>query len=55
MDVVKHFDFPLGNVIKYCWRAGYKATSTKLEDLKKAKYYIDIAIEMENTKSNNKP
>lgn len=44
MDVVKHFDFVLGNVIKYIWRCGYKISPTKLEDLQKAKYYLDIAI-----------
>jgi len=50
MEVVKHFDFVLGNVIKYVWRAGYKSTSTRLEDLKKAQYYIDIAIQDEERK-----
>lgn len=53
MDVVKHFDFLLGNVIKYCWRCGLKSSTTKLEDLKKAKYYIEIAIEMESKKCNS--
>lgn len=53
MDVVKNFDFLLGNVIKYCWRCGLKSSTTKLEDLKKAKYYIEIAIEMENKRCNS--
>lgn len=53
MDVVKHFDFILGNVIKYCWRCGLKSSTTKLEDLEKAKYYIEIAIEMEKEKCNS--
>jgi hypothetical protein len=47
MQVVKHFDFVLGNVIKYVWRAGWKSTSSKLEDLRKARFYLDIAIEQE--------
>jgi len=53
MDVVKNFDFLLGNVIKYCWRCGLKSSTTKLEDLEKAKYYIEIAIEMEKEKCNS--
>lgn len=50
MDIVKHFDFILGNVLKYIWRCGYKSTTTKLEDLEKARYYIDIAIAEEKAK-----
>ena len=47
MDVVKHFTFTLGNVIKYIWRAGHKSSTTKMADLLKARYYLDIAIEQE--------
>ena len=46
IDVVKHFDFIIGNVIKYCWRAGLKNSDTELEDLKKAKFYIEYKIKM---------
>ncbi len=46
IDVVKHFDFCIGNVIKYCWRAGLKQSDTELEDLKKAKFYIEYKIKM---------
>ena len=46
IDVVKHFDFIIGNVIKYCWRAGLKNSNTELEDLKKAKFYIEYKIKM---------
>ena len=35
-------DFCLANVIKYVSRAGYKIS--KLEDLKKAQYYLNRAI-----------
>lgn len=38
--------FHLGNVVKYVARAGKKDTSTYLEDLKKARWYIDRAIEV---------
>jgi hypothetical protein len=44
IDVVKHFPFVLGNAIKYIWRAGKKSDSSKLQDLKKAKKYIEIEI-----------
>ena len=50
LDIVKHFDFVLGNVIKYIYRSGYKTTTTKLEDLQKARYYINIAIAEEEKK-----
>lgn len=45
MDVVKYFDFPLGNAIKYIWRAGRKPAEDAIDDLEKAKYYIDVEIQ----------
>jgi hypothetical protein len=47
----KELDFPLGNAVKYIVRAGHKASADKtvlekqLEDLKKARQYIDFEIE----------
>lgn len=38
-------DFYLGNVVKYIARAGRKAGSTKIEDLQKARQYIDFELE----------
>lgn len=38
-------DFAIGNVVKYVTRAPYK--SKKLEDLKKAAWYLNKAIEKE--------
>lgn len=38
-------DFELGNAIKYISRAGKKDSSKKVEDLKKAIWYINHAIE----------
>ena len=38
-----NLDFALGNVIKYISRAGKKGS--KLEDLKKAQWYMNRAIE----------
>jgi hypothetical protein len=45
LDVVKHFNFCLGNAIKYIWRAGLKPGEDALEDLEKAKFYIDTEIQ----------
>lgn len=44
--VIRSWDlnFNLGNVIKYIARAGRK-TADPLEDLKKARHYIDMEIE----------
>ena len=36
--------FHLGNVIKYCVRAGRKDPTKELEDLKKAAWYLDRKI-----------
>jgi hypothetical protein len=47
IDVVEHFDFTIGNVIKYAWRAGRKDGTTKLEDLRKCAWYVQRAIERE--------
>lgn len=46
MDVIRAFDlsFSLGNVVKYVTRAGKKHKETYLEDLKKAKWYLDDEI-----------
>lgn len=38
-------NFCLGNVIKYVARAGLKKGSPALEDLKKARQYLDFEIE----------
>lgn len=35
--ITEHFDFLVGNVIKYVWRANYK---NGIEDLKKAQWYL---------------
>ena len=45
IDIVEHFNFRIGNAIKYLWRAGRKGSSPKIEDLKKAIFYIQREIE----------
>lgn len=44
IQIVRHMGFNVGNVIKYCWRAGLKDNSTDLQDLKKARWYLDDEI-----------
>lgn len=43
IDVIDAFDlnFALGNVIKYVLRAGLKNKETRLEDLRKARDYLE--------------
>jgi hypothetical protein len=45
LDVVKHFNFCLGNAIKYIWRAGFKPGEDALDDLAKAKFYIESEMQ----------
>lgn len=44
IDIVEGFNFNLGNVIKYIWRVGLKPNRLPLEDLKKARWYLDREI-----------
>lgn len=45
------FDFHLGNCFKYISRAGKKNPEKEIEDLKKARFYLDRKIEfLENNK-----
>lgn len=43
IDLTKHMNFCLGNVVKYAARADFKGKP--LEDLRKARTYLDIEIE----------
>lgn len=51
IEIAKHYSFCIGNVIKYIWRAGLKkdaalrAEEKELEDLLKAKWYLENAID----------
>lgn len=50
IDVAGQFNFNVGNAIKYLWRngrkfeMGYSTGEKAIEDLKKAKIYIDYEI-----------
>ena len=42
IEITEHFNFNIGNAIKYCWRAGLKGK--EVEDLRKARWYMDREI-----------
>ena len=44
IEITEHFNFCLGNAIKYIWRSGLKAEDP-IEDLRKAKFYIEREVE----------
>jgi hypothetical protein len=44
IDVVEHMTFNLGSAVKYIWRSGLKGSSPTVEDLKKARWYVDREI-----------
>lgn len=48
IQIVEHMNFCRGNAVKYIWRAGEKGDP--IEDLKKARWYIDREIERLNGK-----
>ena len=41
IDITQHFNFNLGNAIKYIWRSGIKSGNTAEQDLMKARFYIN--------------
>lgn len=41
-----HLGFNLGNCVKYISRAGLKSKDKELEDLKKARFYLNYQIEL---------
>lgn len=44
--IARHHSFNIGNVFKYCWRAGLKGVGTQIQDLEKAANYLNDEIEM---------
>lgn len=51
ITITEHYNFNVGNAIKYLWRNGLKAeegmssTEKQIEDLKKARWYCDREID----------
>lgn len=44
IDLTEHLSFCAGNVVKYICRAGRKDPDKHVEDLKKARWYLDREI-----------
>lgn len=45
IDITEWLDFNRGNAVKYLCRAGRKSGSDELEDLRKARWYLDREIQ----------
>lgn len=58
IQITEHYNFCVGNALKYLWRAGLKAeegktaTEKQIEDLRKAVWYIER--EIKRLSGNNK-
>ena len=50
--IVQHMNFSLGNAVKYIWRASLK---NGIEDLKKARWYLDREIARQEAAANAAP
>lgn len=49
----KDLNFALGNVVKYVTRAGEKDNNSRLQDLEKARQYLDFEIAEEKRRIRN--
>lgn len=45
IDLTEQMNFNRGNAVKYICRAGFKAPEKELEDLRKARWYLDREID----------
>jgi len=52
IQITEHYNFNVGNTIKYLWRAGLKGDA--IEDLKKARWYLDREITKREKEIENK-
>lgn len=56
IEIVRHCNFNIGNVIKYVWRAGLKDDNKTVQDLKKALFYLQDEIKrIENKEEKEVP
>jgi hypothetical protein len=53
IQITEHMGFNLGNAVKYIWRADLKADA--IEDLKKARWYIDRELQKRASAPNGTP
>lgn len=44
ITITQHHNFCVGNAMKYLWRQGLKEGSPSVQDLEKAKWYIQAEI-----------
>ncbi len=51
IQITEYMNFCLGNVIKYVWRADEKHSDGGIEDLTKAKWYLEREIARRNNAS----
>jgi len=49
IQITEHMGFCLGNAVKYIWRADEKGTA--IQDLEKARWYINREIEKRNSQN----
>ena len=49
IQITEHMGFCIGNAVKYLWRADLKGDA--IEDLKKARFYIDREIARRETQA----
>ena len=52
IEVARHFNFCLGNALKYIWRADLKGNA--LEDLRKARWYLNDEIKRREGQTNDR-
>ena len=45
IEIVQHHNFNIGNAIKYLWRCGLKDGEQEIEELLKAREYIEFEID----------
>lgn len=45
IELTEHLNFCRGNAVKYLCRAGLKSKDTEIEDLEKARWYLNREIE----------
>lgn len=44
ITIIQHYGYNIGAAIKHLWRAGLKPGAATIEDLRKARQYIDYEI-----------
>jgi len=51
IQITEHMNFCIGNAVKYLWRADLKHGDGGLEDLEKAKWYVEKEIARRQARS----